>query len=255
MPDSGDENMVHGDRAVGAGEDAVWSGLRTFTPSERHLDKHRIITVSRRDPASNAIDLLRTRILNAMEERGWMHLGITSPTRNCGKTFISSNLGFSLAREKHMRTILFDMDLRNPGLTRALGVPDAGPLVEALNDERPIGDQMVRLFDNLALVPNETATNTAAEVLKSSVTAGVLARAFARMRPDMVVYDLPPALICDDVLAFKHRLDALLLVIHGRHSTPQEVRDFEALFDGEIPILATVLNEAEDAKASHYMEN
>lgn len=235
--------------------DVVWDSLRSYELNRGHLARNRIVAAAPRHPAAGAIDLLRTRILNAAELRGWRHIGITSPDRNCGKTFLSANLGVSLSRQKHLRTLLFDMDLRNPSLSRVLGLPRTGALLPALEGREALLDRALRLSENFAVVSNEMVTDGAAEILRSSTTVRVLAHALEQLRPDIALYDLPPALVCDDVLSFKHRLDALVLVVHGGHSTPKQIRSFEALMANEIPILATVLNEAEGTNTSHYMGN
>lgn len=225
----------------------MWDTLKRITLDDRHAARNRIISVARSDPASGAIDLLRTGILNAVEERRWRSLGITSPTTGCGKTFLAANLGFSFARQKHLRTLLFDMNLRNPDLARTLGISDAEAMVSALEGETQLEDRILRLSDNFAVGVNGTSTDTSAEILKSSVTDRVLSRTIEQLEPNVILYDLPAVLTSDDVLSFKHKLDAVILVVRGGHTTPGQVRDVENLLDGEIPILATVLNEAEHA--------
>lgn len=226
--------------------DDPWDSLSHVTIDPKHLLSNRVITFARSGTAAGAIDLLRTRILNAMEERRWRHVGITSPTTGCGKTLIASNLGFSLAREKHLRTLLFDMNLRNPSLAEVLGISRTGSLVPALEDIEPLETRLLRVTENFAVGLQDAPCDTAAELLKSSVTDQVLSRTFDALEPDVVLYDLPAGLLFDDVLAFKNRLDAVIMVVRGGQSTPKEVRDLEALLEGDIPILATVLNEVVD---------
>ena len=231
---------------------AIWDRLERFTPTARHLDRSRIVSARRQDPVAGAIDQLRTRVLNVLEERNWRHLGITSPTQGCGKTFVATNLGYSFSRQKHLRTMLLDMDLRNPSLARALGISDLKPLGPALQKPELLETRFLRLSENLAVAANGTPEPDAAEVLKSSATAETLARTFERFRPDVVLYDLPPVLVCDDVLSFRDQLDAVIVVARGGLSTRAEIRELEGLLDGNIPILGTVLNEADDSNVARY---
>ena len=229
---------------------AGWDALPRLELKPRHLIRHRVITAECRNPSAGTIDLLRTRVLNAMEQRGWRHLGITAPTWGCGVTFIAANLGMSFARQKHLRTLLLDTNLRDPGLASVLGARNPGPLLPALEEKEPLETRIRRVSDSFAVILNDTAVDSSAEVLKSSVTDRVLTRAFDALKPDVVLYDLAPVLAHDDVLSLRHRLDAVLLVIRGGRSTSPEVRELEGLLEGEIPILATVLNEAEDGRAA-----
>ena len=56
----------------------TWAGMSEFTLDERHLERNRIITAGRNDPAHAAFDVLRTRLLQALAERGWSRVAITS---------------------------------------------------------------------------------------------------------------------------------------------------------------------------------
>lgn len=66
------------------------------------------------------------------------------------------------------------------------------------------------------------------------------------LEPDLMIFDLPPALASDDVLALAPQLDAVLLVIDGTQSAPDRVRACLRLFEGQVPVLGTVLNRARD---------
>lgn len=105
--------------ATGSGD--LWERFRSVTLDPRHLARRRLISAGREDPAYVTFDVLRTRLLQALKARGWSRVAITSPTKGCGKTFVSSNLAFSLARTSR-RIALMDMDLRIPSLATVLGV-------------------------------------------------------------------------------------------------------------------------------------
>jgi Mrp family chromosome partitioning ATPase len=240
--------------AAETGLTAGWDALALHEPKQRQLLRNRIVAADRNDPAAATIDQLRTRILNAMEQRGWRHLGITAPTWGCGATFMAANLGISFGRQTHIRTALMDANLREPGLAKVFGFRDAPSLLPALQDRASLEACTRRVPDNLAVVFNAAPVDAAAEVLKSSVTDRVLTRTFDALKIDVALYDLPPMLAHDDVLALSHRLDALLLVVRGGQSTSAEVREVEGLLENEIPILATVLNEAADGKTKKYRQ-
>lgn len=237
-------------RPIGTALATAWASLARHDPSPRKLLGNRVVAVDRHDPSTAAIDQLRTRILNMMEQRGWRHLGITSPTWGCGVTFTAANLGVSFGRQTHIRTILVDANLRDPGLATVFAARDMDPLLPALQEEATLESCTRRLFENLAVVFNGAPVDNPAEVLRSSVTDRVLSRSFEALEIDVALYDLPPVLAHDDVLALSRRLDAILLVVRGGRSTTAEVRELEGLVEGEVPILATVLNEAVDGAAA-----
>ena len=74
----------------------------------------------------------------------------------------------------------------------------------------------------------------------------------AALQPDVVLYDLPPALACDDVIAFLPQLDGVLLVVGGGLTQAEDVRKCERLLAGQTPLLGVILNKAEDPSIEPY---
>jgi len=237
---------------VGAGEPPelqdpsnLWDSLQSVSISNAHLARNLIITARRRDPAHEAIDMLRTRMLQALNERGWTRIAITSPTDGCGKTFVASNLAISMARGESRRIMLMDMDLRNPSLSTVFGVSNPPNLRNYLAGYSLPEEYFLRVGQNLALGLNDVAEKNAAEVLLEKMTTEVLDEMQDLFQPDVVLYDLPSALPHDDVVAFLPQVDGVLLVVGGGISTAQDIRDVEQMLGSQTPLLAVVLNKAE----------
>ena len=72
------------------------------------------------------------------------------------------------------------------------------------------------------------------------------------LRPDVVIYDMPPALSSDDVIAFRAHFDAVLLVVGGGLTTDAEVKDVERRLGEQTPLLGMVLNRAEGTNPAKY---
>jgi Mrp family chromosome partitioning ATPase len=238
--------------ALSQSVEPAWTALEQITLDPRHLERNRVITQARNEPAHVAFDVLRTRVLRAFEKHGWTRLGITSPTSSCGKTFIASNLALSLARQHDCRTVLMDMDLRSPSLAQVLGVPDPDPIRWFLSGEVAPGDYLRRVGSNLAIGLNAERVRDAAETMQAPATALALETMQSTYAPDIVVYDLPPMLSCDDVLGFVPQLDCVLLVVGGGRTKPAEVTECERLLADQTQLLGVLLNQAEDAAATQY---
>lgn len=224
----------------------VWESL-----TEYHLQPpvaYRNLLVSARPtPASAAtFDILRTRILQALEENGWTRIAITAPTPGCGITFTAANLALSLARKASCRTLLFDMNLRSPGLARAFGVSKAGRLRDLLSGEQPIESHVLRIGQNLALALNDETLDDPAELLHDPDILATIETVEDALRPDVTLFDLPATLNSDDTIAMLPEVDAVLLVVDGTKTTAAHVRACERLFEGKAPLLGVVLNQAED---------
>ena len=87
-----------------------------------HLEQHRIIGHNVADPRSKVFDVLRTQVLQAMDQKNWQFLAITSPTEGCGKTVTAINLALSIARQPERSALLIDMDLQRPTVANYLGI-------------------------------------------------------------------------------------------------------------------------------------
>ena len=237
----------------------LWNRLPTLPMSAAHLERHRIISATRRDPAHTAFDVLRTRLLQALDEKGWTRVGITSPTKDCGKTFIAANLAMSLSRQEACRTLLLDMDLRAPSLAKVLGAAEPGSMGDFLRGITPPEEHFMRLGDaglsigrNIAVGLNGIPEGYASELLQLPDTKDVLTRMHELMRPDVVLYDLPPALFHDDVMAFRPHIDGVLLVIGGGITKASEVKEVERRLGDSTPLLGIVMNKAEGPTVSTY---
>lgn len=236
----------------GADIAGAWAAIGAVGLDARRLARNRIIGGGREDPAHVPFDLLRTRLLKALAERGWRRVAITSPAPGCGKTFVTANLALSLARRASCRVVAMDLDLRIPNLAPVLGVEDAGRMEDFLAGRVPARRLLRRVGANLALGLNAVPAASPAELLQEPAAAAALDRMETELAPDVILYDLPPALVCDDVIAFLPRVDAVMLVAGGGVTTAADIRACERLFGTETPLLGVILNKAEDGKVDPY---
>jgi protein-tyrosine kinase len=222
--------------------DSIWTGLREFTLSSQTLDENRIVTVNRSDDAHIAFDLIRTRILQVLRQNGWTSIAITSPRPRCGTSVIAANLAFSLAKQKDCRTILVDLDLKHPRIGQMLGMKDP-PSMEAFLQGAIDHNRFLRRYeDNLAIGGNGWVVDNSAELLQSRETARVLENMQQTMDPDVVLYDMPSMLSCDDVAAFLPNVDCAILVAAAEQSTFDELDVCEKELSERTNFLGVVLN-------------
>ncbi|SFD71841.1 Chromosome partitioning ATPase, Mrp family, contains Fe-S cluster [Roseivivax sediminis] len=237
----------------------IWDTMSSFPVDERELDRNRIITASRHDPAHASFDVLRTRLMQALSERQWSRVAVTSPTQGCGKTFTTANLGISLSRQSGLRTVVLDLDLRRPGLHEVFGLSNPGPLGAVLRGTTPPEAHLRRLGPNgfhagrdIAFGFNDAPEPYAAELLQDSRTARALDTIEERLAPDVMLFDLPPALVSDDVLALRPCFDAVLLVVGGGLTNQSEIRAVEQRLGENTPLLGVILNRAEGTNSRKY---
>lgn len=221
----------------------VWERLPPLRTDSRSFARNRIVTTtSRPNPAHAAFDIIRTKLLQGLTEHNWTTVAITSPTPGCGKTNVALNVAFSLANQKECRTVLIDLDLKRPQLAKMLGIEAVQPLERFLRGETDIGDVFLRHGDNLAIGANRQPVTFSAELLQSRETIRVLQDMRQRMGPHVVLFDMPPMLANDDVLAFLPHVDCALLVAAAEQSTLDEIDICEQELSERTNLLGVVLN-------------
>jgi Mrp family chromosome partitioning ATPase len=229
---------VRGPAAAGP----AWAGLPDFAPDPGLMARNRIVTFADADPAHVTFDMMRTKILRTMRQNGWVSLGITSPTSGCGKTTTAINLAFSLGHQPDVRTVLVDLDLRRPAIARHLGLTRPQSMASVLQGSRGLEENFVRYGDNLAIGTNATPMKNSAEILLNAATARGMAEIKAGFTPDVILCDLPPMLVSDDVMAFVPHLDCVLLIAGAEKSRLDEVDKCEQDLAEQTNVLGVVLN-------------
>ena len=88
--------------------------------------------------------------------------------------------------------------------------------------------------------------------MQSRRVAATLAATWELYRPNVVIFDLPPMLTGDDVLAFLPNVDGVLLVVGGGETRAREIEECERLMADHTNFLGVVLNKAEGSSTSPY---
>jgi protein-tyrosine kinase len=229
-------------RPVAGAVGPAWAELGAFNPDPAVMARNRIVTFEDSDPTHASFDMLRTKILRTMRQNGWMSLGVTSPTAGCGKTTTAVNLAFSFAHQPDVRTVLVDLDLRRPAVARDIGLGAPQSMAGVLQGTRSIPESFVRYGDNLAIGTNAQPIKNSAEILLNGATAQGVASLKAAFLPDVMIFDLPPMLQSDDVMAFLPNLDCVLLVAGAERTRLDEVDKCEHDLAEQTHVLGVVLS-------------
>jgi len=191
-----------------------------------HLESQRIVAHQKLHPATWAFDLLRTQVLQKMDENGWRTLAVTSPTPDAGKTVVAINLAISIAQHANRSSLLVDLDLRRPQVAASLGLQADISLNQVLVGTVGVEKAMVNPgIPRLVVLPTKQAMPGAAELLGSSRVAALLGELRERYEDRVLVVDLPPVLAVDDVLTVLPQIDCVLLVVGNGTSTRKEIEE------------------------------
>jgi Mrp family chromosome partitioning ATPase len=214
----------------------------------------RVMLGEKRDErAVSAYKMLRTRTLARMRQNDWHIIGVTSPGQGDGKSLTSLNLALSLAREQTLSVVLAELDLRRSSVCQHLGVDPVRGLPDFLEGKAKLESVLFRPAgtERIAVLPNTEIYENSSETLSSPLVADLIEQLRGDDKGRIVICDLPPYLVTDDVLAFTPLVDAFLIVVN-EGSTPRDVlkKGLDILRD--MPILGVVLNRSDEATSGYY---
>lgn len=221
--------------------EASWKALPDLHIDPDLMKRNRIVAFEGGRDAS-VIDVLRTRTLQQMRDNGWRRLAITSPTAKCGKSTIALNLAMSLQRQSNLRTVLMELDLRRPSMARLTGIKKDISFGHVLEGTRDFRDNALRYGANLAVSSNPRPWRDAAELLSGANVSDVLTAIEAEFAPDVMLFDMPPMLEIDDMMAFARHVDCVLLVAGAESTTIKEIDMCETELASQTNVMGVILN-------------
>lgn len=230
----------------------TYTQTRVVALDNDHLERNRIVTNTKTSPYGVAFDILRTRVLHEMQERGYRTLVITSPTPECGKTVLSLNLAFSMAHKSDQTVLLADFDLRKPQIASYLGLPPGPDLLDYLEGKADLPDVLVNPGQpRLVVLPNGRSVSNASEIMTMPRTKSLVKDLRDHYRSRVILFDVPPLLSTDDTLAFLPQIDCALLVVASGLTKTSEIEDSRRLL-AKTNLLGVVLNKGETGMQEYY---
>ncbi len=231
--------------------DKAWAALPDQEFDSRALGRMRVVTHEAGEQ-SGTFDGMRTRMLQEMRKNGWRRVALTSPGSDCGKSTVGLNLAFGLARQQDMRTMLIDLDMRQPSVCKILNMHEDHAFASALVGECAPEDQMVCYKDKLAIATNQKPVRNPSELLQSKGAARVIDGLEERYKPDVMIFDTPPLLTCDDTVAFLDQIDCVLLIAAAELTTADEIKKCAHEISVNSNLLGVVLNKCRYLDQTQY---
>ena len=221
--------------------------LQKVVPDSNVLKSNFVLTAIDDQKIIDTYRLLRTRVLRRMRQNNWKSLGITSAGKNDGKTLTAVNLAISIAMKHNHTIVIVDTDLRNPSINNLFGFNPKYGLLDYLTSDISLEKVLVNPgIDRLFILPGNRRTQGSSELLSSPKMARLAKDLKTRYPTQVVIYDLPPVLVGDDVAAFSLNIDTALLVIEEGGTQSHHLKRSLELLEG-IDILGSVLNKSKES--------
>lgn len=229
-----------------------WASVSALAVDQKAMDRSRVVSLSDDHPARISFDILRTRLTKLLRENNWSRIAVTSSTKGEGKTFVSLNLALSLARNQDHRVILFDLDLRAPGLSKVLHASETLRIENFLRGGIEPASYFRKIEDNLLIGLNSRRVPNSAELIQSESAKEVLSATIEEFKPTIVIYDLPPIMVSDDTIGVLDYVDGALLVAAAGETKTKEIAESERLIVEHTNLLGIILNKGEQTDAKKY---
>ena len=226
---------------VGNQSRPLWEELEELEPNKKVLREHRVVSRTASKEAT-PFDILRTKILLQMRQNGWTRLAITSPLPSSGKTTTSCNLALGLGRQKELRSILLDLDIRDPSIAEFFDHQPQKTISSLLQGEVSFADQAMRVGDNLAISMAGDAEADPTRIMLAEQTVEIIDDIQETYQPDIMIFDLPSVLVNDDARAFLKNVDCALIIARANTTKFSQLDACEREISEHTNVLGVVLN-------------
>lgn len=225
---------------------------RTAAVDPEAMERNRVLMRVQDLAVSRAYKILRTRVLHRMAANNWYTLGVTGTSAGEGKTTTALNLAIALAQDPNAWVFLVDLDLQRPQLGAYLGMSYEYGLTDYLSGQAEFEQIVYDIgIKRLAVVPNASPVESSSEYLLSTRMAEFINTLEAQTPRRIVIFDMPPIMVSDDVLAFAPRVDSFLLVVSQGMTARRTLANAKEVLS-EMNLLGVVLNRSTERNDSPY---
>ena len=217
--------------------------FREVTCDFDRFGENRIIS-NEQDPVLNSYRVLRTRVLQKMEENNWRTLAVVSPSSGAGKSVTAINLAIAIGSKQGSRSTLIDLDFYRPRIAQYLGLKEPPSMVDYFEGARALQEVTLKPdLPDVLVIANERVSRRGAEFLTSPRADEMIATTVNDYASRVVIFDMSPLLGCDDSIAFLPKVDCALLITASGETRVPEFREAQRIL-ANTKLVGTVLNKA-----------
>jgi capsular exopolysaccharide synthesis family protein len=243
--------MAAGGFAAVAPTDGKWLNV----PAERVLHPHpapeqRLVSIAEPDsPGAEMFRVLSTRLAHMQRKRRLQKLLITSSEGDEGKSVVTANLAFSIARRPNERVLLIEADLRRPSASALFTSTPLRGITEWSEGKLPLEDALYRVKSlPLWFLSAGQGMEEPMPLLESDRFAKMLEAVSSSF--NWVLLDATPLLPMADSTSLSRLCDGVLVVVREGYTRRKVLN--KALGSVEKnKLVGTVLNQASMLKIGY----
>jgi capsular exopolysaccharide synthesis family protein len=216
-------------------------------------EKNCILTAISDRGAIRAYKILRTRVLQRLQANDWDSFVVTGTAVGEGKTLTAINLALAISQDVNTRVCLVDLDLHRPNVAKSMGLPVTKGLSDYLLGSAALEEIMCSPsgVERLVIIPGGHPLENSSELLTSPEMINLVTLLRAETPKRVLIFDMPPLMTSDDVVAFAPNVDSILLVVAEGSTDRESLRSAKELL-AERNVLGVVLNQSVQPAVSPY---
>lgn len=196
--------------------------------------------------------LLALRLKNMRDSRKLKIVLITSTIPEEGKSLISANLAVTLARSRHLKTLLLECDLRRPTLAQVLTGRNLPGVSECLQLKRPVENYLYKMEPSgFFFLPAGSPPPNPLELMQSTRFQQILQQLSASF--DWILIDSPPVLPLADTSLLMRFSDGVLMVAREGVTQKKPMQKAIEVIDPAL-LLGIVLNGSTNTDHENYYQ-
>jgi non-specific protein-tyrosine kinase len=220
--------------------------------------KNKVLALFSDSEITDPINILRTQVLNKLDELGGRSLLVCSANRQEGKTFTAINLAISITKQLDRTVLLVDTDLKTPTsnhydfATDFFGLDVKAGLSDYLIGDAELEDLLINPgIEKLTILPGGKSLPNSSELLGSPRMAEMILEVKNRYQKDrIIVFDGTAVLESPDSLAYSKYIDGILIVVEVERTTPAQLKRAMEFLKGS-PVIGTVMNKLREKSSEH----
>ena len=224
-----------------------------YTRPTHAFDKNLVAYHSPQSFEAEQFRMLRTNILFPSDgKRPPRTILVTSALPGEGKSFVSSNLAFTISQNIDKHVLLMDCDMRRPTIHRIFGYENVPGLSNYLLGEETLPNLLIKAGSkNLSILPGGPPPSNPAELLSSNRMLALLKEVRSRYDDRYIIIDSPPPHLTAESKALAQFVDGIILVVKFNHTSREHVADLVDKFKKE-KILGVVANWMDKGSTNLY---
>ena len=212
-----------------------------------------VVKTGNRSPLVEMFRLIRAKLHFAAVDRENKTMLITSCMSGEGKTFFTINLGASLALTGK-KVILLDLDLRNPQLSKEVGLAKGLGIANYLIGEITSINDIVKPVENhpgLFLISSGPIPPDPAELMMSPKLAHLINE--LKENFDHIIIDTAPIGMVADAFCLSPLIDSTVFLVRYNFTNKKQINYIETIYrNKELSHSMIVLNDAKYEKNYRY---